>query len=160
MIDQIDLVAIKNENNGYYEVTDPDLSQALLEGTMDPLLPISFPKFSKSEIRLVHRALAELSSTKISRDGSTKERLDRGRSENDEGMSKILRDEMLGLSNMITSEDKDDILQTIRILNDTYINSHHHFLKLVNREARSEGRSAPAGSSAPLQANGGLLLDF
>jgi hypothetical protein len=35
---------------------------------------------------------------------------------------------------LIVSNDFDDIIQTIKILNDTYINSTKNFLDLVNRE--------------------------
>lgn len=86
--------------------------------------------------------------------------LARGQNEQLDEMSQILRDEMLGLSNMIFSEDKDDILWTIRILNDTYINAHHHFLKLVDHEIRPKGRNASNDSSSQTHAKGGINFDF
>jgi len=75
-------------------------------------------------------------------------------------MSQILQDEMLGLSNTIFSEDKDDILWTIRILNDTYINSHHHFLKLVDHEIGTKGRNTSNDSSTQSYVEDSVYFDY
>ena len=95
-----------------------------------------------------------------SRGDDSKDHLTHGENERLDEMSQILRDEMLGLNNMIFSENKDDILWTIRILNDTYINSHHHFLKLVDREIGNKGRNTSNDSSTPTHIKDNIYFDF
>jgi hypothetical protein len=48
--------------------------------------------------------------------------------------SNILKREIEGIHNMIFSDDHDDILNTVRILNESYMHSTQNFYKLLKSE--------------------------